>query len=105
MFIQLTKIRTDREQNRTPYADSDDPTENPQHRMVTQPVWINAARIRCFTPRKDDRVGTRITFSDGGGFAVTEPANTVLALIRDASGPTVDNLLLAAPSAPEGFVE
>lgn len=38
----------------------------------TVPVLVNAEAIRCFYPRKQNRPGTRITFTDGGGFAVAE---------------------------------
>lgn len=40
--------------------------------LVTTPVSVNVAAIRCFYARKNDRPGTRITFTDGGGFAVAE---------------------------------
>jgi len=33
---------------------------------------INAEAIRCYYPRKDNAPGSRITFTDGGGFAVAE---------------------------------
>jgi hypothetical protein len=39
---------------------------------ATAPVSINADSIRCFYPRRAGQTGTRITFKDGGGFAVTE---------------------------------
>lgn len=80
MFITLTKIRSDREQNRWHGDDSDDPEER-ERNVVTQPVTINTARVRCFYPRKDNRVGTRLTFADGGGFAVTETYEQVQAMI------------------------
>jgi hypothetical protein len=39
---------------------------------TTQPVFVNPTTIRCFYARRGDKPGTRITFTDGGGFAVSE---------------------------------
>lgn len=50
---------------------------------TTRPVVVNATNIRCFYPRKGDRVGTRITFADGGGFAVIEDAVSVARVVAD----------------------
>jgi hypothetical protein len=47
----------------------------------TRPVSINPGRIRAFYARKGDRPGSRITFSDGGGFAVRETPNEIGALL------------------------
>jgi len=46
----------------------------------TVPVVIAADSIRCFNPRRQGD-GTRITFKDGGGYAVTEIVPTILTLI------------------------
>lgn len=65
--IQLTKIVSD------PRVDAyNDNEEGEGPARVTTPTTILADSIRCFYPRRDDRPGTRITFRDGGGFAVTE---------------------------------
>jgi hypothetical protein len=48
---------------------------------TTQPVFVNPTTIRCFYARRADAVGTRITFTDGGGFAVSETPEAVAALI------------------------
>lgn len=45
--------------------------------VVTVPVFINAESVRCFYQRKQNRPGTRITFTDGGGFAVSETPEEV----------------------------
>lgn len=71
--ITLTKIIAEQQD---PYADSDDPSENTQ----TVPVTINADAIRCFYPRRDNKPGTRITFTDGGGFAVSDSYEVVSGL-------------------------
>lgn len=36
------------------------------------PTILNADFVRCIYPRKEDRNGTRITFDDGGGWAISE---------------------------------
>ena len=81
MFIKLTKIVSDRERQITQYNDTEEPGEGGDREVVTTPVVVNAAAIRCYYPRRDNRVGTRITFTDGGGFAVTETKEAVDALV------------------------
>lgn len=51
-------------------------------RMV--PVVVAIDSIRCFTPRRDNRPGTRITFKDGGGFVVNVSPAQLLANIGQA---------------------
>lgn len=58
----------------------------------TTPTMVNAASIRCFYRRKDrsdstPRTGTRITFRDGRGFAVTDTYDVVKALIEGGQVP------------------
>lgn len=50
---------------------------------TARPVVINTANVRCFYARKGAQPGTRITFADGGGFAVTEEVVTVARVIAD----------------------
>lgn len=50
----------------------------------TVPVAINPAFVRSYNARKNDRRGTRITFVNGGGFAVTELPEQVTALLGAA---------------------
>lgn len=47
----------------------------------TIPVTIAVDAVRCFNPRRDNRPGTRITFKDGGGFAVMEGYSVVKELL------------------------
>jgi len=47
----------------------------------TVPVTIIPSYIRSFNARRNDRIGTRITFANGSGFAVTELPEEVAALI------------------------
>jgi hypothetical protein len=61
---------------------------------VSKPVVINAATIRCFYARKDGKPGTRITFNDGGGFAVAEAPDVVAQAVATGD---VNLLALAAP--------
>ena len=44
------------------------------------PVAVAVDKIRCFNPRREG-AGTRITFSDGGGYAVTEAGADILDMI------------------------
>jgi hypothetical protein len=72
-------------------------TEYPE---TGKPVVINAETIRCFYARRDGKPGTRITFSDGGGFAVTEAPDVVALAV--AGGELADRLALAVqPVATE----
>lgn len=48
---------------------------------ASDPVLVNVACIRCFYARRDSRPGTRLTFNDGGGFAVSEPLDAVTAAV------------------------
>jgi len=48
---------------------------------TTKICVVNTGTIRCFYARRDNRPGTRITFNDGGGFAVSETPEAVAALV------------------------
>ena len=52
---------------------------------ITKPVVVNADAIRAFYARKYGKPGTRLTFTDGGGFAVSETPDLVAAAIGDES--------------------
>ena len=62
---------------------------------ASKPCVINAATIRCFYGRRDGKPGTRITFNDGGGFAVSENPDVVAQAV--ATGELAERLMLAAP--------
>lgn len=95
-FIQLTKVLRDvPTAPPSPQADTDDVGENtapaqvageasPDVEPASNPTMINVDSIRCFYPRRRRNPGTRITFTDGGGFAVTESFEAVTALIAAA---------------------
>lgn len=50
----------------------------------TVAVSVNPNAIRCFYARRGGKPGTRLTFVDGGGFAVSETPEAVTALIPQA---------------------
>lgn len=82
----------DSESHNDVYRDTDEPGEGlPVSAAAgappaepTTPVMVNVDAIRAFYRRKDrrsgePRIGTRLTFTDGGGFAVTDTFDVVLA--------------------------
>jgi hypothetical protein len=82
MFLRVNRIVSSREQaahsGRDSYNDSDEDVvnvagENTGPVEQTEIAIINVVTIRCAYPRKDNKPGTRLTFADGGGFAVTDP--------------------------------
>jgi hypothetical protein len=85
--IELHKVNRETHSNNNDarFRDSDDPTENGgeagEPRVDSSPVVINVEAIRCFYSRTQDRPGTRITFIDGGGFAVVEAFEDVKAQV------------------------
>jgi uncharacterized protein YlzI (FlbEa/FlbD family) len=56
--------------------------EDEQEVEQTTTALVNTDLIRCVYARKDNRPGTRITFSNGRGFAVQENYDEVVELIR-----------------------
>lgn len=77
-IIELTKVPTERsDRYRDQYNDSDDTTEGHAPETADRHVSVNVESIRCFYPRRENKPGTRITFKDGGGFAVAESYDDV----------------------------
>src|SRR5688572_20469409 len=73
-FLKLSKVTGS--EARSGYNDSDEDVSNrPANPGV--PVIIAVDSIRCFNPRKNGAAGTRLTFKDGGGFAVHEPFDDI----------------------------
>jgi hypothetical protein len=72
-FIRLHKIVSDRTADF--YSNNEEGEGGAA--VLSTPVSINVESIRCFYPRKENRPGTRITYTDGGGFAVTETYDEV----------------------------
>ena len=95
-FITLSKIKRESDQPRATaqvadqFTNTDDPTENgnvialtPEAPAVlSDPTMVNVDSIRCFYPRRHGNPGCRLTFTDGGGFAVTESFETIQALVN-----------------------
>ena len=88
-FITLSKI--ERTGSRF-----DEDTQQEVHSEETKPCLVNADAIRCMYARRDGKPGTRLTFTDGGGFAVSETPDAVGQLI--AGG---DVALALAPPASQ----
>lgn len=74
-FIALNMIRSEE----ATYPDGDEGVAVMVEQTV--PVQVNTDFIRCFYPRNDGKVGTRLTFDNATGFAVTETHEAVTALI------------------------
>lgn len=49
------------------------------------PYSVNPAHVRCFYPRKDNKVGTRLTFGKSAGVAVHDLFETVAAAFGAAA--------------------
>lgn len=64
--------------------------------VVTTPVVIAPSTVRCMYARKQNRPGTRITFADGGGFAVLESLEQIIALMIEC-GFTGSTFMAVAP--------
>lgn len=69
-MIELTKVNTSR------FNDNEE-----GEGVTSTPVTVNAANIRCFYPRRENKPGCRITFADGGGFVVSETYDVVKAAV------------------------
>jgi hypothetical protein len=65
---------------------------------TSKPVAINVAAVRCFYKRTGGKPGTRLTFTDGGGFAVAETVDVVAQMI------TGGEVTMPAPVAPLALV-
>jgi len=87
MFVTLTMVIAERDRS---YDDSDEGEDDGIVPMVpsepTSPTVVNTDLIRNFYPRKKRRdgtrpVGTRITFVNGSGMAVTDTFEQVTAKI------------------------
>lgn len=91
--VTLNKILRETTAGANIYNDTEEPGEGAAVQtptVVTVKTVINVDNIRCFNPRRDDKPGTRITFVDGGGFAVTESFDEVNAL-TDLPAPATTN--------------
>jgi len=82
-FVELHKVsRAQRNSADDLSDDIGEPGSAPQE-PASSPVTINVDSIRCFYTRRPDLgTGTRITFKDGGGFAVSESYDEVSAMVQ-----------------------
>lgn len=71
MFVQLTMARP---ANEATFNDDGEAVNS------TTPVMVNLAFLRSFNPRKHGEPGTRLTFDNGTGYAVTESFESVARL-------------------------
>jgi hypothetical protein len=62
-------------------------------------VAIQSDRIRCFNPRREG-AGTRLTFADGGGFAVQEDGAAILTMLGETAGAREYATAPVAPITP-----
>lgn len=58
-------------------SDEDGEPLAPEARQEAAPAAINLSYLRAFYPRVGGQDGTRLTFADGGGFAVVNPYATI----------------------------
>jgi hypothetical protein len=77
--VILKKITADR--RRDMYNDNEE-GEGPAG-ITSTPCAVNVEAIRCYYPRRNNAPGTRITFTDGGGFAVVEAFEVVDGLVYE----------------------
>ena len=89
-LIHLNKITTR-------YREEGDPE-------TTTPVSINPFAIRSFNPRRNNAPGTRLTFTDGGGYAVTENYADVVRYIENGEPPEARQPIALVSGERDDFV-
>jgi hypothetical protein len=113
-FIKLNKITgTNTSASRINRYNDNEEGEGPVAETVvpeiqSTPVVINVDALRCFYTRKCGNPGTRLTFTDGGGFAVTELFDEVDGMVEAAMAPATSSngsRRRQAPAAPAGSTE
>lgn len=103
LLLRLNKIdRTQFRQAPAGYVDRDDEGDNAntQREDVTRPVFVVADKIRNFQPRRDNALGSRITFIDGGGYAVQETVDQIVEFLGgEVHGATAEVVQISTPSS------
>jgi hypothetical protein len=102
LVLKLSKIeRTEQRAGR--YVDHDDEgdaataTQTVEH---TRLAYVVADKIRNIQPRRNNAAGSRLTFVDGGGYAVQESPEEILDFLgADVRGRTADVVQLANAQA------
>lgn len=102
-FITVRKIVGSEGRNQpNRYNDSDEDVVTPGNPV--EPCDIATDTIRCFYPRKRNAPGVRITFKDGGGFAVDHTMEQLRTALGTAP-PVVPGLAEAAAPVAETATE
>lgn len=96
LLLKLNKIERIHRSPAT-YVDADDEGERPAATVeVTRVVFVNADKIRNFQPRRDNATGSRLTFTDGGGYAVQETPEEIIGFLgADVLGRSADVVQIA----------
>jgi len=76
--VERTEYRSDR------YVDRDDEGDQAHSQPVetVRPVYVVADKIRNFQPRRNNAIGSRLTFVDGGGYAVQETVDEIVTFLE-----------------------
>lgn len=61
--------------------------------------YVNPSHLRGFYRRHDGKQGTRVTFADGGGFAVLESVDQIASAIAQVAA--TGGIIVAAPDGVE----
>lgn len=98
LLLKLNKVEgLDRRADR--YVDQDDEGDRANRAQPveqTRVVYIAVDKIRNFQPRRNNAIGSRLTFVDGGGYAVQEtPEEIVEFLSADVRGRTAEIVQIA----------
>jgi len=80
IFLKLNKVTGYRYD---PYHESE-AEDLPAEPETTLPVTVNSAAIKSYYPRRNDRVGARINFIGGQGFAVKETKFEIDSMLANA---------------------
>lgn len=100
MFITLSKVVGSDNRTRNQYNDSDEDVVSAA--IPTTFVVIATDSIRCYNARKNNAPGARITFKDGGGFAVLQTVELIKAAIGiDAPFVEIPTTAVAAEAGAE----
>jgi hypothetical protein len=67
------------------------------------PTVVQLSTISRAYPRHGGRPGTRLTFTDGGGFAVSEAFDQILAVLGTVQGSAVLAVSVSPPASLEAL--
>jgi hypothetical protein len=102
LVLKLNKVERT-EQRAGGYVDGDDEgvtTTAPRPIEHTRLAFVVADKIRNIQPRRNDAPGSRLTFVDGGGYAVQESPDEILAFMSaDVRGRSADVVQISEAAA------